>query len=112
RQQADIFTVRFGDRIYKTMQVQELVHNSKVVWYVEDSLIAVPELQKQTEWIGTSIVWKIASDETVTHLHLTHIALQPEVECYDICVSGWQQFTDSLRSFVETGKGNPFDNGG
>ncbi|WP_144281978.1 SRPBCC family protein [Chryseobacterium echinoideorum] len=102
------FTVRFGDNVYKTMCVEELVHNSNVVWYVEKSLIAVPGLKKQTEWIDTTIVWEITEKGNSTELHLTHIGLNPNVECYDICTNGWQQFTNSLKEFVETGKGNPY----
>lgn len=106
--QNDTFTVRFGESIYKTMRVKELSGNSKVVWSVTNSLIAVPELKNQTEWIGTTIEWEIAPHENKTALLLTHTGLQPGIECYDICTNGWQQFTNSLKLFVETGKGNPF----
>lgn len=106
--QGNNFTVRFGDNVYKTMRVVELVQNSKLVWNVENSLIAVPELTNQTEWIGTSIIWQITPQEINTELQLTHIGLNPRVECFDICTHGWQQFTDSLKEFVETGKGNPY----
>ena len=106
--QGNNFTVRFGDNVYKTMRVVELVQNSKVVWNVENSLIAVLGLNNQTEWIGTSIVWQITPQESNTELQLTHIGLNPRVECFDICTHGWVQFTDSLREFVETGEGKPF----
>lgn len=106
--QGNNFTVSFGDNVYKTMRVVELVQNSKVLWYVENSLIAVPELINQTEWIGTSIVWQITSEENNTELQLTHIGLNVNIECYDICTRGWKQFTDSLKQFVETGEGKPF----
>lgn len=106
--QGENFTVRFGDSVYKTMCVDELAHNAKVIWYVENSLIAIPELKNQTEWIGTTIVWEIKEQGNSTELHLTHISLNPEIECYDICTSGWLQFTDSLKLFVETGKGNSY----
>lgn len=106
--QHDIFTVRFGESVYKTMQVKELSDNSKIVWSVINSLIAIPGLKNQTEWIGTTIEWKIIPHEDKTELLLTHIGLLPDIECYDICTNGWKQFTDSLKLFVETGKGNPF----
>jgi len=104
----DSFTVRFGENIYKTMIVQELSGTSKVVWQVVDSLIAVSGLKNQTEWTNTRIVWEIMQQENSTELHLTHIGLHPDVECYDVCISGWQQFIDSLKLFIETGRGNPF----
>lgn len=102
------FTVRFGNSVYKTMRVEELAHNVRVVWYVENSLIAVPDLKNQTEWIGTKIVWEINEQSNDTELYLTHIGLNSEIECYEVCTNGWQQFTNSLKLFVETGKGNPY----
>ena len=33
----NLFTIRFGDQIHKTMRVNELAANTKVVWLVEDS---------------------------------------------------------------------------
>lgn len=106
--QGETFTVRFGENIYKTMQVQELSDNSKVIWQVKDALIAIPELKNQTEWIGTTIVWEIIPQEKNSELKLTHIGLRPNTECHEICSNGWQNFTDSLKLFLETGKGNPF----
>lgn len=102
------FTVRFGDSVFKTMKVKELTQDSKIVWDVEDSLMAIPDLNKQTEWIGTTIQWEIKTKQDFSELELTHIGLDQSVECYDICTNGWRQFTDSLKSFVETGEGKPF----
>lgn len=96
------FTVRFGDSIFKTMQIEELVINSKVVWYVKDSLINIPELNNQTEWIGTTIIWELTPTNNFTELQLTHLGLHPKIECYHVCTSGWQQFTARLKSYAET----------
>ena len=104
----DVFTIRFGSSIHKTMRVKELVPDSKVIWYVEDSLIALPELKNQTEWIGTTIVWEIEQKEEITRIKVIHIGLNPEVECYEICTGGWVQFVNSLKLFLETGKGSPY----
>lgn len=106
--QNDCFTIRFGAHIFKTMKVKELAVNDKVVWLVEDSLIAIPGLSQQKEWIGTTIIWEILPRENATELKLTHVGLIPEVECYEICCGGWQQFTASLKLFLETGTGAPF----
>lgn len=107
-QAGDVFTIRFGENIHKTMRVKELVPNSKVIWYVEDSLINLPELKNQTEWIGTTIVWEIEQENNNALVKVTHIGLHPAVECYEICSDGWLQFTNSLKLFLETGKGNPY----
>lgn len=108
--QNETFTLRFGENVYKTMQVQELFDNSKIVWQVRDSLIAVPGLRNKTEWMGTSIVWEIIPQEKENRLELqlTHIGLHAGIECYEMCINGWQQFTNSLKSFLETGVGTPY----
>lgn len=102
------FTVRFGDSIFKTMQIKEIVPNIKLVWYITDSLIGIPELRNQTEWIDTTIVWELTPLRDSTRLQLTHKGLNSSVECYTICCSGWHQFTDSLKSYVQSGKGYPY----
>lgn len=106
--QGQTFTVRFGADVFKTLVVQELIPNKKVVWLVTNSLIDIPELKNKTEWINTKIVWEISSQDNKTALLLTHIGLTPEIECYNICERGWHNFTDSLTSYVVTDKGEPF----
>lgn len=107
-QQGKTFTIRFGSNVFKTMLVEELIPNQKVEWRVIDSLIDIPELAHKTEWINTQIVWDISTQNNTTTLHLTHFGLTPEIECYNICEAGWHDFTNSLKSFIETGIGNPF----
>lgn len=102
------FTIRFGPNVYKTMVVEELVPHKKVVWKVTASLIDIPELTNKTEWVNTEIVWEISSHNDQTSVHLTHFGLTPQIECYDICQSGWHNFTDSLTDFLHTGVGRPY----
>lgn len=106
--QGDSFTVRFGPDVFKTMRIEEIIPNEKVVWQVTDSLINVPELNNKTEWIDTTIVWQLQPRDTNTTIQLTHLGLQPDIECYGICSAGWRQFCESLKAHVENGKGNPF----
>lgn len=107
-QVGDTFTVKFGDHIHKTIRIKETISNSRVIWSVEDSLIAIPELKNQTEWIGTTIVWEMEQKENSSLLQLTHVGLHPAVECYTICSGGWNQFIGSLKLFLETGNGTPY----
>lgn len=104
----DVFTIRFGADIYKTMKVKETIPDAKIIWYVEDSLIALPELKNQTEWIGTTIVWEIEQAGENTQIKVTHLGLSPNIECYDICSNGWVQFLGSLKLFLEIGIGTPY----
>lgn len=107
-ERGQLFTVRFGDNVFKTMEVKELVTDVKVVWEVKDSVIAIPELKNQREWIGTRIIWEIKPGDNVCNLELTHLGLTPVIECYDICADGWQQFINSFKSHIETDQGNSY----
>lgn len=101
------FTVRFGTT-FKTMKIIELIPNKKVVWKCTDTLIDLPELQNNTEWKDTKIVWEIEKDNEQTKISLTHIGLTPKVACYAICEKGWDSFLKSLKQFLETREGTPF----
>lgn len=103
----DEFTVRFGTT-FKTMKVMELIPNKRVVWLCIDTLIDIPELQNNTEWKGTKIVWELENENETTKITLTHFGLTPEVKCYSICEQGWESFLNSLKRFVETNIGLPF----
>lgn len=102
------FTIRFGSQVFKTIVVEELIDRKKVVWRVVDALIDLPDLANKTEWINTCMVWDISGSANDTVLELTHIGLHPDVECYNICMIGWQSFLHSFEKFVTTGDGTPF----
>ena len=69
-------------------------------------------LTKNDEWKGTAIVWKSTGNETGTRITLTHKGLIPKLECFEICRTGWNYFLQSLKKYLETGKGYPFKNPG
>jgi uncharacterized protein YndB with AHSA1/START domain len=105
---SEIFTVRFGPSVFKTMQVVELIPNKKVSWLVTDTLIDIPELNNKREWLNTTIVWEFREDNTRVIIRVTHIGLNSTIECYGICSTGWRQFCDSLKLYLEKGSGMPF----
>ena len=37
-----------------------------------------------------------------------HEGLTPQLECYDMCRAGWEQYVPSLRDYIETGTGAPY----
>lgn len=108
REAGEKFTVCFEPSVFKTMVVEELIPNKKIVWKVVDSLIDIPDLNNKTEWINTQIVWEISAIEKNTTLTLTHIGLTPKIECYTICESGWNSFTKSLIDLILKDVGTPF----
>lgn len=103
-----VFTIRFGEQVFKTMRVETLVTDEKVVWEVMDALIDFPELNNKYEWIGTRIEWKIIRRENDVELQLIHFGLTPEIECFTMCEAGWRSFTQSLSNYIQTGMGSPF----
>lgn len=103
----DEFTVHFGTT-FKKMKVSELIAERRIVWDCLESYIDVPELSKKTEWVGTKIVWEILPGQETTIVNLTHIGLSEQIECYHICVQGWDSFVESLRKLIVTGKGTPY----
>jgi len=107
-EEGQTFTIRFGSQVYKTMIVEKLIKNRNVIWRVEDALIDLDELVNKREWINTCIIWDILPTSNGTSLTITHIGLTPEIECYELCTSGWQSFLYSLDKFLTTGVGTPF----
>lgn len=103
-----VFTVRFGPAVFKTMRVEEIIPHKIVVWLVTDTLIDIPELTNKREWLSTRIIWELKAEKSNTSLQVTHIGLNPAIECYGICSTGWKQFCESLKAHLETGQGTPY----
>jgi hypothetical protein len=104
----DKFTVRFG-KTFKTMLIEELITDKKVVWKCLDSLINISELTNKNEWNETKIIWEMIPENNGTKLDITHIGLTSDFECYKVCEKGWDfYFSESLFSFLTTNKGLPY----
>jgi hypothetical protein len=103
--QNDVFTVRFGET-FVTFKVTESMPGKTVMWHVTDCYLHW--LKDKKEWNDTDVVFEISGKENSTEIHFTHIGLAPEVECYDTCVKGWDQYIKgSLINLLNTGKGQP-----
>lgn len=101
-------SIRFG-QTFKVLQIEALRPATEVRWCVIDAHLVVPGLTRTNEWIGSTIVFQLAPQSgAATLLQLEHIGLTPQVECYEICSHGWNQFLGSLKSYIETGKGAPY----
>ena len=63
------------------------------------------------EWKGTKLIWKILEQGKQTKIILVHEGLVPSLHCYDVCEKGWDYyFVNSLKQYLDTGKGSPFEN--
>ncbi len=82
-----VFTVDFGNGIFVTHKLIEVIPNKRVVWLVTDCYLSW--LKDKTEWTNTKMSFDISTEENSSIIHFTHIGLTPEIECYDGCVKGW-----------------------
>jgi Activator of Hsp90 ATPase homolog 1-like protein len=102
----DEFTVRFGDVHVSKQKLVEVIPDKKVVWLVTDSKLNF--IENKQEWTNTKISFEIARNDNKTQIRFTHFGLVPNVECYDSCVKGWDEYIKgSLFKLLTDGEGSP-----
>ena len=101
----DVFTIRFGET-WVTFKVVDSILDEKMEWEIIDCHL--PWLADQTEWKNTNLIWKLSAKAEATQIDFTHVGLIPEVECYDVCVNGWDFYIkESLFKLLSGGQGLP-----
>jgi len=80
------------------MEVVQSSPSERVVWRVADG----PE-----EWVGTTIEWDLRQDGDYTIVMFTHRDWKEPGEFMHHCSTKWGQFLMSLKSWVESGAGQP-----
>lgn len=60
-----------------------------------------------SDWLGTELVFELAPEAGGTRVALVHAGYPAKNEVYDACTKGWAFFLGSLKSYVETGTGQP-----
>ncbi|MEO7083983.1 MAG: SRPBCC domain-containing protein [Gemmatimonadaceae bacterium] len=102
----DVFTVRFGGESFVTFRVTGVVPNVEAVWTVTDCYLGM--LKDRTEWTGTTVVWMITESDRETRIQFAHVGIMPAVECYEMCVKGWDQYVKgSLFQLLTENMGQP-----
>jgi hypothetical protein len=92
---------QFGERGFFDMKVLELEPGSKVLWQVVDG---------PAEWIGTRISFDLRQEGDYTVVMFKHQGWKEVVDFMHHCSTKWAIFLMSLKSLVETSKGQPFPN--
>lgn len=101
----DVFTYHSRDT-WVTFKITECVAGKKIMWHATDCYLH--SFEDKTEWKNTDVVFEIIGTGSSTKINFIHAGLVPEVECYERCVKGWDQyFTASLLKLLTTGKGQP-----
>lgn len=101
----DVFTIHFGNA-WTTFKIVEFVKDKKVVWLVTDCDLTW--LKDPIEWKDTQISFEISTVNDLTEINFTHVGLVPEIECYNDCKNGWDQyFKESFYNLLTEGKGTP-----
>ncbi|MBO9634008.1 MAG: SRPBCC domain-containing protein [Chitinophagaceae bacterium] len=106
-----IFKIGFDANMstFKKMRIGAIEAGRSVEWECIDSYLNVDFLNNRSEWIGTKMIWTVEPSGTGSRISITHEGLNAELECYEVCEAGWQQFFGSLVNLLNTGKGHPFN---
>ncbi|SFA95445.1 Activator of Hsp90 ATPase homolog 1-like protein [Poseidonocella pacifica] len=60
------------------------------------------------EWLGTKVVWSINKVGDNTEIRMVHDGLTPTLNCWEICLDGWNQFfKGSLKAFLNGNEPTP-----
>lgn len=101
--------LRFG-HTHKDMRIERLDPGREVRWQCTGAHIAVAQISRKDEWVGTRIAFHLAPEgKGRTRMEFEHVGLVPAFECYSLCSDGWRYFLGSLQQFVETGRGSPYE---
>ena len=100
------FSYRYADVHFSQQTISELVPGQRVVWHVDDARLSFTS--EPDEWVGTKLRFEILLTAAATEVRFTHAGLTPRMECFAGCSGAWTFYiSESLRSLIMTGVGNP-----
>jgi uncharacterized protein YndB with AHSA1/START domain len=104
-----IATFYFGKEKYVVMKITKLLPNKEIVWKCVEQKFPLQGTDITDEWVGTTIKISIAENkEGATMLTFAHNGLTPDLSSYNACTQEWDYYLNSLKEYLETGKGKPF----
>ena len=83
------------------MQITQLIPNQRVAWVclTADGL---------DEWVGTTLSFDLDPQNGATHVRFTHANWKQRTQLFTVFEEHWGGYMQSLKSYCETGKGQPF----
>ncbi|SHL13829.1 hypothetical protein SAMN05444266_102173 [Chitinophaga jiangningensis] len=100
------FTVNLSCDTWVTFRVAVFAPDWHIAWLVTDCHL--PWLSNQSEWNHTTLHFYITPTLNGNKLTVIHQGLSPDLECYDRCEQGWNNFAGkSLSKLITTGHGMP-----
>jgi uncharacterized protein YndB with AHSA1/START domain len=96
-----VISFRFGTLGGFAMKVIELEPAKRVMWQVVDG---------PAEWIGTKVSFDLRQDDDATAILFKHAGWKEPVEFMHHCSTKWAAYLLSIKSLLETGKGNAYPN--
>jgi uncharacterized protein YndB with AHSA1/START domain len=87
-----------GNIVSMRFRVDEVIANKSVRWTCVG--------HDMESWVGTTLRWELTSDDPSTEVSFEHGGWQGPAP--EPAVQGWRHFLGSLRSFIETGTGQPW----
>ena len=94
-----IIEFRFGEQYFNTMKVETLVENKAVQWLCIDG---------HSDWINTIISFELDINDNKTRLRFIHNNWEENSDFYAHCSFSWARYLESLRQWLEKGKGHPY----
>jgi uncharacterized protein YndB with AHSA1/START domain len=98
--EAALHFVKDGTPIHMYFRIDEQTSNQSVRWTCVK--------HDMPSWVGTTLSWNLQANPQGTEVLLTldHNGWQGEAP--EAVAQGWKHFLASLKSYVETGKGQPW----
>jgi uncharacterized protein YndB with AHSA1/START domain len=60
------------------------------------------------DWLGTHLTFGLTETPKGTRVDLLHAGYRAKNESYEMCTKGWAFYLGSLKSYLETGHGEPY----
>jgi|SRR5579884_69715 len=83
------------------------VHQFEVAELEQDRKVRWISRKGPPQWAGTSVTWQLEPVENGTRIRFTHDGFAQVDQVYEQTRGNWNYFLDSLKSYLETGKGTP-----